>query len=436
MRMFLCFVLLLFSLQSAMAQEEISYNLRQAVDKALRDNPSMQAIRRELLAAEMGQKSARGTLLPSATAQYGYTLYDHDQPTRSNPTSRKDVWTAGLNIYQELFVGWRNLSTLERAVLVKENTQAKLQNTELTLIAAVQENFLALLKAREDFVSAKASLTRLQDQLKVTEAFYKVGLKPKLDVLQAEVDLGSAKTALLAAENQVVTQKARLNTLLNIPIDKAVNYTGDLNYQPFSMSMDDAINTAAVNRPDIIMAKKSVDIAVKDKSIVDSGFYPQVSAEFNWYTSGNRPSVDGSNLEHTEFSSWNAGVMASWKFWEWGKTYYASKEADARIAGLMQNALETRQEALFQIKANHLDIARAAATIGVTKKAVETAMEGYRMATARYQAKVGTNTEVLDAQDRLSSAEALYIAALADYKVALSKFYTSIGKKNPALLPE
>ena len=300
------------------------YNLQQAVEQALEANPGMQAVRHELLGAEDGRKAARGAFLPSATVTYGYTRYDHKQPNRDQVTADNDVWAAGLNIHQNLFTGFNILSSYQKAQLGRENTEAKVRYTELSLVTNVQQNFLALLKAREDVRSATDSVTRLKEQLKVTQAFHDVGLKPRLDVLQAEVDLARAEDFLIAAENRVATQMARMNTLLNLDLDADVDYEGDLNYQPFSMGIDEALERAYKDRPDLYMAAKSVQIAIKDKKIVDSGFYPQIGADFDWSTFGDHPMADGNEYSKTEYSEWTVGVGASWKFWAWGSTYYAS----------------------------------------------------------------------------------------------------------------
>lgn len=416
------------------AQAGTVYDMNGAVQRALEANPGMLAARHDLLGAEYGRKSAMGSFGPSASVSYGYTRKDHKKPNRDLPTSDQDVFTATLNIHQDLFTGWRIMSTYERAALSEENAAATVDNVELALISTVQENFLGLVKAREDVRSAQDSVARLKEQYKVTKAFYDVGLKPRLDLLQAEVDLATAEDALLKAKNSVATQVARLNTLLDLPLDADVEYMGDLKFQPFTLDLDQALKTAKEKRPDLVIAGKAVEIAVKDKSITDSSFYPQVGADFDWSSYGDKVYASGSDRIKTEYSEWSAGISASWKFFEWGKTYHASKQADEKVKSLTQSADDTLQDAIYEVKANHLAINKAAESIRVNKKAVVAAEEGYRMAVARYQNQVGTNTDVLDAQERLTKAEAGLTAALADYKIALSKLYVSIGEKNPSLL--
>lgn len=427
-------VALVFALGAMPAMAETTvYNMEQAVTRALEANPSVLSAKHTFTGSEEGRKSARGAFLPSMTGSYGFTSNDHAKPTPETAKTEKDLYSVAVNVHQDIFTGWNILSTYQKSVLSKDKAEATLRNVELTVVGLVQDNFLKLLQARENVRAATDSLTRLQEQLKVTTAFYDVGLKPRLDVLQAEVDLAQAEDGLIKAQNAVATQKARLNTLLALNLDADVDYAGTLDYVPFTSGIDDVMKRAYAGRPDLEIAAKSVDIALKDEDIVKSAYYPQVGADFDWSSYGDDMSASGSDLVTTEFSEWSATVSASWTFWEWGKTHYAVKQAKENVKSLLASADNTRQEATFEVKANHLNIRKAAESIKVNRKAVEAAQEGYRMAVARYQAQVGTNTDVLDAQERLTNAEAGLISALADYSIALSKMFVSMGEMNPAL---
>lgn len=412
------------------------YNMKQAVEQALQANPAMRSVRYTLLGAQEGRKSALGSFGPSASVQYGYMRRDHEKPTRSFPTVEDSSYTAGLNLHQELFTGFNLLSTYQRAALERDRAQAMVNNAELQVTITVQENFLKLLQAVKNVETAQDSVARLEEQLKVTAAFYNVGLKPRFDVLQAEVDLANAQDNLLSVKNTVATQRARLNTLLNLKVNAAIEYDGELLYTPFTLSLDKALPRALTQRPDLIMAQKTVGIAMENKDIVDSTFYPWIAADFDWSSFGDTPAVSGDQYNTTEYSEWSAAVTARWTFFEWGKTYFASRQAARAVASLMGEADDARQEATFEVKSNLLNVQSTAESIAVNRKAVEAAQEGYRMASARYQAQVGTNEDVLSAQERLTSAEANLTAALANYQIALARTFVSIGEMHPDLSVE
>ena len=94
-----------------------------------------------------------------------------------------------------------------------------------------------------------------------------------------------------------------------------------------------------------------------------------------------------------------------------------------------------RQEVTYDIKSRLLKLAEAAKRIKVSQKGLEQAKEAYRMADALYQAQTGIFSDVLDAQAKLTQAEANLTGAQAEYLITLALIHVAIGEENPALLP-
>jgi outer membrane protein TolC len=404
------------------------YDLQKAVQRGLDANPTIMAVRNELQGTQNGIKSARGDFLAEASLDYSWTY------TNEPAAADWNQWALNLKLSQPIFKGFKLLSSYEKAKLQRDQAMAKLYNTELALIQEIQTNFMGLLKARMDVKSSQDSVKRLKSQLKVTKAFFDVGLRPRLDLLQAEVNLANEEQNLLKNKNQVDLQVTKLNALLNLPLEQDTQYMGKLKYTPFDKNYQTCLEIAYKNRPDLQVAKKSVQIAEEDADITASGFYPHVSADLDYYQKGDDPTMSSSDYltEHQEHY-WTAGASVSWTVFEWGSNYYEYEQNKDTIRQLRNELENTRLEAGNEVKSNLLNLATAAERIRVARKSVEAGKEGYRMAVARYQAQVGTNTEVLDAQSDLTDAEALLNEALADYQTALAKLYVSMGLKNIGL---
>jgi len=412
--------------------EDISgvFDLERSVKRALSLNPSMTAIRAQLTGSTYGTRSAFGQFLPKAQASYGFTNYGRALTT----SGRHEDWVANVNVTQPVFQGFNLLATWQKAKLTEESNQASLTDVELTLISSVQSNFLSLLKARMDVKSAEDAVARLESQLKVINAFYEVGLRPKAEVLDAEVDLATARQDLLTARNAVSTQIAQLNTLLNIPLESNVEYVGELTYIPFDLTLQECLSRAYERRPDLTIGEKSVEIAEKDATRAASSFYPEVNADWDYYKKGVDAGLGkGGDYPYSYQEYWTVGVTASMSIFEGGADYYDYKQAEETIKQVQAQLEDTRLNAGFEVKTSLLNIKEAADRITVAQKSVEAAEEAYRMAVARYQAQVGTNTDVLNAQARLTTSEAQLSQALADYGTAISALYVAMGEKNLGL---
>lgn len=134
--------------------------------------------------------------------------------------------------------------------------------------------------------------------------------------------------------------------------------------------------------------------------------------------------------------SWSVGVGAQWNLFQWGKDFYNVQAADFLINKVRAEEENLRQEVAYDIKSKLLMIQNARKRIVLGQKGLTQAREAYRMAVARYQAQVGTNLDVLTAQDKLTLAEATLTSAQADYLTALSRIYAAMGQLNPTLMPE
>ena len=417
---------------NANADGRLEMNMGQAVAYALGQNQTLESAKEQALAAESGRKSSLGAFGPALSTSYGF---DRVQPPARYMGIEQDAnlytWTVSVN--QAIFTGFRLLSEYQRAALQRDYYYSSQFETELNLIVSVQENFMNLLKARENVKSAQDSLARLQDQLKVTTAFYEVGMRPRLDVLQAEVDAADAEDLLLQAQNTLATQVARMNTLLNLPVEAPVTYVGSLDYIPFDATLEQCLTTAYRLRPDVDKASQSVQIARQDRRIAASSFYPQINGYFNTQSQGDTLRAAGSDNMRTGYHQWNIGVVADWSLFEWGRTFYAVQQASHLISSAQADERALHEEVAYEVKAQLLKINETRKRIKVAQYGLVQAKEAYRVALARYEAQVGTNTDVLDAQAKLSAAEASLTEAQADYLISLSVLYASMGIANPDL---
>ncbi len=415
------------------AATPLTLTMDQCIAKGLRDNPQLESLRKEIRAAEYGIDAATGGLGPSMTANYRYLRQEHDTPSAG---LAQDDWLLNINLHQPLFTGFRLLSNVEKSRLTRDVATARLEQATQAFILTVQSTFLNLLQARENVRSAEDSLTRLESQLKVINAFYEVGLRPKLDVLQAEVDVAGAEQQLLAARIAVTVQVSRLNTLLDIPVTKDVEYVGELDFIPFTRDLQHCLDASRKHRPDMKVASQSIAVAEKESQEIAGGFYPQVGADIDYYSHGDSPNAYGNEyLAERDNDYWTAQVTVSYRFFESGTNYHTWKQAKEKIAALQQDYKNLTNEISFQVKSSFDTLKETAERIGVTKKALVSAKESYRMATARYEAQVGTNTDVLDAQANVTRAEADKTQALADYQQALAALYNAMGVRNIDLMP-
>ncbi|MFN2268756.1 MAG: TolC family protein, partial [Desulfonatronovibrio sp.] len=365
-------IFLLFPVHKTNAQNVM--DLETTVKTGLERNQALQAAREALTGTKYGVNSARGAFGPRFKVGYGYTRLNEapagmDPATGMRISDSRDVWTMNFNINQPLFTGFNILSNYEQAKLGNQQAESQLSKAELELILEIQTSFMDLLAAKESVRVANDSLTRLKSHLDVSQSFYDVGLAPRLEVLQAQVDVAQAEQDLISAENNAQIIEAKLDMLLFLPADQKVKYQGELKYFPFEMDVDQCREHALNNRPDIFIADKSIQVATKDERITASSFYPQIGANFDYNRRGDDPGVSGSKLQ--DKSEWRAGVQMEWTLFEWGKTYYAHKQAGQKTKQLMAEYEDLLRTVVFEVTSSFLKIDESHKRITVARQALE-----------------------------------------------------------------
>ncbi len=425
-------VLALFAAVPARSQ---SFTMAGAVEKALASNPGMDAARSGVRAAESGVRAARAAFGPEAGLSYAWK-WEQKPGLASGVRRSGETYIFGVGLIQNVFNGFKDLNQLRRAELETVRRTETLRAERLNLAYQVQSVYLEYLKAVEHIRSARDSLERLQSQLDMTRAFYAEGLRPRLDVLQAEVDVSSAESVLLQAENTRLTLAARLNALLALEPGAQVEYTGDLDPVPFMLDLQTCLAGAFQARPDLRAADLAAVIAGRERDIIRGDYLPTVSAEAAWTTEGDTFSASGGRGLETDFNAWSAGVTAGWTLFSWGATRHAEQQAAHEQRRLRSDALGLRDEVTYEVTSRLLAVRNAEKRIVVARKAVEQAREAYRTALALYRNQVGTNLDVLDAQSTLTLEEAGLTGVKADYLSALAGLYAAMGEIRPDLRAE
>ena len=416
-----------------------SIGMSDAVGHALRFNPGLGAQEAESRSSEEGRKSARGAFGPRLGVSYSATKTESKRDpsaTMGTKNPKMGVYSWGVEVTQPIFQGFRLLSTYQKAALQADSDKASLRKAELDMTEQVQTAFLEYLKAGENTRSMRDSLTRLREQLRIAQAYFEVGLSPRLDVLQAEVDVSEAESLLIEAENTQATTLARLNTLLGFDATAVNTYTGTLKEVGFRYTLEQCLELAYRQRPDLYVAQKAVEIARKSQKEVQIDYYPQIEGYYSMTQSGNTPGMQRSGENGSHVTNWEVGAQATWNVFEWGTTYYADKQAGWQVTKMRYEQENLKLEVGYDIKSKYLAVQEARKRIAVAQNSVAQATEAYNVALARYHEHVGTNFDVLDASANLTSAQSSLTGAKADYLTALSQIYVAMGEYHPDLLRE
>ena len=434
LRMFGLAVFLLFLPSAASAQ---ALTLEESISIALKNSHILNIAKEGVKGAEAQKKEALTGFLPKFSTTYSYTRLNEEPnfyfpgfPLAGIPPGRMvtgtiDNYNWGIEARQPLFAGGGILANYQAFKIAEDTALVEQTAKSLDVVQDVKIAYFNILRTQRLTQTAIQQVEMLAAHCDVAENFYRVGLIPKNDMLQAEVELANGRQTLVKAKNGVESTKARLNTILKRDVLTAVEVVDILDYQPLRQSFEECLTIARQRRPELKMSELRIEQAGKMVRAAQSEYFPAISLVGNYGRFGDTASLSGTQYKDTE--SWQVMAVANWNFWEWGKTKYRVDAGKARENQALDQSRELNDQIALEIKNAFLVLQEAESQIAVSKKVIEQAEENFRIAEARYKERVARSTEVLDAQTLLTRAKAEYANALADYNIAHARLQRAMG---------
>ena len=412
-----------------------SYTLKQAVEYALAANPSIESKLLAIERAQMGVGAAQSAFWPTVSLVKNWSRLRNSGGAGSTEDYSNKAMSRGVRVSLSLFAGFAHLNNVQKALLSVDMEKSRHRQARLELIGNIQLQLLQLLKSREDMKTVQESKKRIGTQLKAAQAFVDVGMAPYLNVLQNEVELTKVNQQEIRVANSIRSAEVMLNKYLGYNTNDRIEYKGSL--KDFSgvvgYTEEEAINTSMYSRPDLIMAQKSVAVALKQSHITAGGYLPKLNVSYDKMRSTKTYSDHQYSRNDYERSYWNIGLNFSWDVFDGGGTTFTFLGDRKTVSALRKDYEDAMNGARAEVIRSLLDIRAAKELITASRKGVEAASESYAMANKRYQTSTGTITELLDAQLRLTQAEEDYSLALTEFHGARSRFFYHIGKENIGL---
>lgn len=398
-----------------------TFDLKTTVQSALDANLGLKAAGKEVDAARAITKIRRSEFLPTFSASYQYQRVEDD-----DGVVPEDQYTFVGSISQPLFDGFSRLNRFRIARLGLDAAKLADRVKRQDIIFGAKELFYTILKARKLVDVAQQAAVQLEAHKNVAHKFYKVGMTPLNDFLEAEVELANARQALITARNRVEIAKSNLNRLLHRSVNAPLDLADGGRLVSFGKDLEFCLDAAEANRLEMKIAQLQVDIARREKDLGKAGYYPSVDLEGNYYRRGDEWDVDG-GPGIGDKSSWDVAAVARWNFFEWGKTYYTVEEKQNRLTQARYEQQAVRDQVLLEVKQAYLNTQEAEQNILTVRQAVEQARENFRISEERFKGQVATSTDVLDAQTLLTRTMSSYYNALYDFKIFKAALFRAMG---------
>jgi outer membrane protein TolC len=345
----------------------------------------------------------------------------------SSTSSANQTWQVTLTASQLIYDGGATIASRRAARINEDAAYYTLRDTIDTVVSTVRTQFYQILLDKALVQVQEESVNLLQSQLEDQKSRYEAGTVPQFNVLQAEGTLENQIPQLIAARNNYRISALTLARTLGIPADRQyatdnpLPVEGELTFSPIKYDLSSALIVARANRPFLKAQRSAILASVENITVQAAGYKPTISANVGLEQESN-PTTN--NLSRT-LQGWFLGLQGSWNVFDGFLTYGRVKQARAQLEQAKVTYDDSVRQVELEVATSVSNLRQAAQTVDSAQTGVNVNLEALRLADERLAAGTGTQLDVLTAQQALTTArsnlvqaEFSYVSAVASYQQA------------------
>jgi outer membrane protein TolC len=401
-----------------------SITLQQAIEIAFRNNRQVQVARlsvdRDRQSVNLAQSSQAVRVgLQSDLTNAGSSLIFGSGSSGLSSNSTTSVNGAASAKYTILDAG-RNQSSVRAAEEQVRFAQLDLVRVEQQIRSQVITAYYDLQAADSSIIINQASVRDATRSLSDAQLQERAGVGTRFDILTAQVQLATANQNLTNAQAQQQTTRKNLAQILVVDNNTeftaadAVRELGTWKY-----SLEDSIILAFKNRPEAEQQLALRSISQQQQNIAAAANSAQVDLVGSY---GLGKSLTASTSVQDNYS---VGLQLTWSFLDGGATA-ANTNIQKVNETIYENQFTTnRNQIRYQVEQAYFSLGSSQKNIATSTQALTQAEESLKLARLRFQAGVGTQTDVINAQTSLATARGNRVTAILNYNRALANLRTA-----------
>ena len=430
--------------------------LEQAIELAIRNNKDIEDARLDVERAQEVVRENKAPLFPSLQLGSGLTYSDSafldsiteqriddavEDAREANPAlteaqARDNVESQfanpdsnSFNFNADLTLNYTIFNSGLRGASIRA-AEKQLRSTELGLEVIIEQTRLDTASDYYDLQDSnaqvkieEAAVQDAQQTLKDAQLLEKAGLGTRFDVLRAEVELAQAQQRLSTAiANQNIDRRQLAETLsvshkTDLSTADAIEKAGD-----WELSLPKSIVQAFANRAELDQILLTREINKEQRTIALAAIRPALSASANYGFD------DDFEDDFDIADNYSIGLNLQWTFFDGGAARASARQSEKDIKIAETQFADQRNQIRFAVEQAFFGLKANENNIGTATKEVELAEESLRLARLRFQAGVGTQTDVIEAQTQLTTARGNLLSSIIDYNQSYTSLQRQISK--------
>jgi len=407
-------------------------NVADCTKLALVNNKVLQSVVQEREIARGERLKSYSAILPQVNLTGDYTRFDEvtsfeiDTPAGKEKIQfgDEDNYSTVLMVTQPIYAGGSIPARINAAKLMSLLTDETVRAAVQEVVYAAEHAYYDVLLSQRLVEISTDAVRSAQAHLDSVKQRQRGGIASDFDVLRAEVELSNFQAEYIQNKNAINVAKASLIKIMGVSQDSDFALSDELLYVPSKITMEQAVEAAYRNRPDLLGREFDIKMQKELLKIARSRYFPVVSG----YYSNTWAKPDPHSMMEIEWGhAWQGGLTASLPVFD---GFLRDGEIVVQKARLKQgqiNLIDAEETALFELTKAQLGIENTAEFIESQRLNLTRAQEGLRLAEVGYREGANTQVEMIDAQAALTTARANHYQAIYAHIIAKLDFQKAMG---------
>lgn len=396
--------------------------LNEALKLALENNFSIQVARNEAEISKNNNYAGAAGMLPTiaASANQDNVVNNTQQKFLNGTENNRDVaksnqLNAGVELGWTIFDGLKMFATKNKLNQLQEIGELKMKLQIEQIFSRVTRAYFEIVQLKKVLNALQQSVTISTERLKLTNDKFTLGKVSKAEVLKAQVDLNTDKSAYMKQLNTLQNAKINLNQLLarSLIIDFEVAENILINKD---LKLNELQNKAQLQNTNLLIVKKN--------NLISSTIINEIKAErlptlqFKTGYNFNKQSSEAGFLQSSQNNGFHYGAALNFNLFNGFTT-------DRRITNAILNLKST--DITLKDSLNKLDLAvkqtfnnysLALQLLALEIENIDLAKNSFELVNEQYKVGVITAIELRDAQQKLLLSETQLSTLQLEAKIA------------------
>jgi len=395
------------------AQDTTRLTLQHVVERALTTHPAVSSARAVVDRSAADLSDARSRRLPGLNFDAAINRFEkpmivsplHGLDLRNPPLFDRTPYQAGLSLNWTVFDFGRRSAQIRAQSALREAADDALTSTEQQLTAATVHAYLAVLDARQTLAARDRLVAALQAAGDRTRQLEAQGKAAHVDVLRMNAEVARAQADRITIVSQLDVAEHALAQFADIPFENVHGAT----LAPLALADTSAVADAGLvpralrTSSDLRELEQQSQAARAGVSAARATRLPTVQMQGAY--------IDRGRWAGNYAAEWQVGLAMSYPVFTGGSRASAVQRASANERLAAERVRAARLDVTQQIDQNLATLREAHARVAALESAVAQSQEVERIEKLALDVGTVVQTDYLDAEAKLYSAQASLIQA-------------------------